>query len=205
MRACIQCGGPQGQEYRFAHVEAGAKEEAAAEGGQKRRFRTERVLSVSRAAVCPFCARKARIRAVLMTVPLALGITAVFLVLSLFSLQPGRNARREMASLPLAIPIAAGCVWLCGLSVYLFRPRALYAAEIVRRRTNVAASAFLVPLDGALYRRRDGAVDAAALARKTPLRTPLAGQLAPLISQNAPDAAFEVLAGREFTQELPAR
>ncbi|MBR5110428.1 MAG: hypothetical protein IK099_09540 [Clostridia bacterium] len=180
MSACIRCGSPDGDECLYVRVETETVTGTSEKRGWKKRTVRETVKGITPYAVCPACAKKAKLRAVLMTIPITLIAVPVMIVLSWFSPKPNRDIRKEMASYPVAVPLIAVIVWLCGLSVYLPRPRALYAAEIVHKEAGMSGKAFLVPLDARCFTRRKG-VKPADIMYKTPVKTELAEKLVPLV------------------------
>ena len=201
MSACIHCGGPDGVDYRFAHVETNSKSERGNNGRQVRTV-TEKLLGFPHAAVCPGCARRAKAKGILLTIPITLAMTAVMSVLSLFKARPNRDIRREVASAPVVLPIVAGILWVIGLSIYVPRPLASYAAEIVRKDKAWAKNTFLVPLDARYYtRRRDGEISLTKLMSKTPIQTELAKKLVPAILDESKETELEALIGQEFIKE----
>ena len=201
MSACIRCGSPDGEERLYVCVEKETKTVPAEKMGRKIRFTRETVTGISPYAVCPACAKKAKLRAVLMTVPITLLTVPVMIVLSWFSTKPNRNIRKEMASYPVAIPLIAVILWLCGLSVYLPRPRELYAAEIVWKETGMSGKAFLVPLEARCYTRRARPVKAIDIAYRVPIKTELAEKLVPVVNGETDTASLNPLVGETFTKE----
>ena len=155
--------------------------------------------------VCPDCARKAKLKAVLWTIPITLIATPVLVFLSLFAVRPNRNIRSEVTSWPITVPIVAVIFWLCGLSVYLPRPKELYAAELVRKRVGKPGSAFLVPLEPRCYTRREKPVKPSDITYRTALQSDLAEKLTPVINGEADAASLQALVGQTFIKEERAR
>ena len=206
MSACIQCGGPNGEECLYAFVAAERETGPADKWGWRRRVIRETLTDIRPCAVCPDCARKAKIKAVLMTIPITLIGTAALTFLGLFAVRPNRNAKKEIASLPVVLPGVAVILWLCGLSVYLPRSKALYAAEIVHKRVGLPGNTFLLPLNRGCYtRRRSGALKPSDMMYKAPVKTELAEKLIPLIQGEADEAYGRALIGQTFTKEEDVR
>lgn len=202
MSACIRCGSVAGEEYRFAHVEKNTVYENPPGGGKQKKIVKEKLLGVAHVSVCPSCARKEKLKAILLTVPITLLMTLVLSFFSLFKARPNRDIRREVASAPTVLPMVAGILWVIGLSVYVPRPLAFYAAEIVRKDKGWPKNTFLVPLDARYYtRRKDGEISLAKLMDKTPIQTELAPKLVPAILDESREAELELLIGKEFTLE----
>ncbi|MBR3740636.1 MAG: hypothetical protein IKN04_09285 [Clostridia bacterium] len=202
MSACIRCGSAAGEEYRFAHVETNTVFENPKGGGRQKKTVTEKLLGAAHVSVCSSCAWKAKIKAILLTVPITLVMTLTLSFFSLFKAHPNRNIRKEVASAPTVLPMVAGILWMIGLSIYVPRPLAFYAAEIARKDKGWAKNTFLVPLDARYYiRRKDGEISLAKLMSKTPIRTELAQKLVPAILDESREAELEPLIGQEFTLE----
>ena len=97
------------------------------------------------------------------------------------------------------LPMVAGILWVIGLSIYVPRPLAFYAAEIARKDKGWAKNTFLVPLDARYYtRRKDGEISLAKLMDKTPIQTELSQKLVPAILDENREAELEPLIGQEF-------
>ena len=204
MSACIRCGSVNGVDGRYVRVLTETQEVPPRGREPKHRLIRETVVDIVDAAVCPACAGRAKMKAVLWTVPITLVMTAVMTVMSLFVARPNRNIRKEVAAMPTALPIVAGIIWLCGLSVYLPRPRELYAAEIVRKETKNPGNMVLVPLERRCYTRKER-VTAVDIAYRTPVKTELAEKLIPLVMGQADDGYEQSLAGQTFVKKERAR
>lgn len=203
MAQCIQCGGPDGDERLYACVSAETETGPSDRRGWRRRVIQETLTDITPYAVCPACARKAKRKAVLMTIPITIVGTVVLTFLGLFAVRPNRNARREVASLPMVMPCVAVILWLCGLSVYLPRPKELYAAEIVHKCIGLSGKSFLLPLEPRCYtRRKDGTLKPEDIKYKSAVKTELADQLVPVI-QGETDG--RELIGQTFTKEEETR
>ena len=205
MSQCIQCGSPDGDERLYVCVESETETVPGEKRGWKKRIRRETVTEIAPYAVCPDCARKAKIKAVLWTIPITLILTVALTFLSLFAVRPNRNIRKEVASWPTALPLVAVIVWLCGLSVYLPRPKELYAAELVRKRVGKPGSAFLVPLEPRCYTRREKPVKPSDITYRTALQSDLAEKLTPVINGEADAASLQALVGQTFIKEENTR
>ena len=206
MSRCIQCGREDAEDRLYACVRT--ESEIVAKPGEKHRTRVlrETVTEVFREAVCTDCARKKKLRAVLMTLPITLLSVPVMAVLSLFSVRPNRNIRSEISDFPITLPIVAVIFWACGLSVYLPIPRDMFMTDIIRKHRSLAPDLILVPLDRrALTRRKDGPVKASDIRRRRPVKTELAEKLASLIEENTGEAGAQALVGQTFTAEELAR
>ena len=107
--------------------------------------------------------------------------------------------------MPTVLPLVAAVLWLLGLSVYLPRPAALYAAEIVRKETGGPPNMFLLPLNKACYTRKSRPLTAVDIMHRTAAKTGLADELIPLISGEADEESVQALIGKTFTKEEPAR
>ncbi len=182
---------PRGNEYCFRETQGRRQTE---------KIVTEKLLGAAHVSVCSSCAWKAKIKAILLTIPITLVMTLVLSFFSLFKARPNRDIRKEVASAPAVLPMVAGILWAIGLSIYVPRPLAFYAAEIARKDKGWAKNTFLVPLDARYYtRRRDGEISLAKLMSKTPIQTELAQKLVPAILDESGEAELEPLIGQEFT------
>ena len=200
MSACIRCGSVTGEEYCFAQVEKNTAYEHSQGSGRQKKIVKEKLLGVVHASVCPSCAWKAKLKAILLTIPITLAMTLVLSFFSLFKARPNRDIRREAASAPTVLPIVAGILWIIGLSIYVPLPLAFYAAEIVRKDKKWAKNTFLMPLDARYYaRRKNGEISLAKLKGKTPVQTELAEKLVPAILDKEREAELETLIEQEFT------
>ena len=206
MGKCVRCGCETSEGMDYACV-VGETEICRPEGGKDRKKVTRETLTeIVHKSVCPECARKAKIRATLMTIPITLGATAVLTVLSMFTARPNRNIRKEIASMPVVLPIVAVVLLLCGLSVYLPRPKELYGAEIVRKSLSLPGNAFLLPLNRRCYTRRTyGELKAEDIRHRSPARTELAEKIIPLIEGRMDNAAAQALVGQTFVLEERVR
>lgn len=198
MHPCIQCGSPHGEERFYVCVETETETVPGEKRGRQKNITRETVTEVAPYAVCPACAQKAKLKAVLSTIPITLLVTPVLVILSLFAVRPNRNIRNEAASWPVTVPIVAGIVWLCGLSVYLPRPKELYAAELVRKLVGKPANAFLVPLEPRCYTRRERPVHPADMTYRTALKSELAEKLVPAVNGEIDAASLQELVGQTF-------
>ena len=206
MSQCIRCGQTGGEEHAYACVVI--ETETVQRAGEKRRTRITRetITEFRHVAVCPSCAGRAKVKAVLMTIPITLAMTAVMTVLSLFTARPNRNIRREVSSMPTVLPIVAAVVWVCGLSVYLPRPKELYAAEIARKFLGLPNNSYLLPLERRCFTRRErGELKMIDITHRTPLKTELAEIIIPVIEGRADEAYARALVGRTFTKEESVR
>ena len=121
----------------------------------------------------------------------------------MFAIRPNRNAKREVASLPVVMPCVAVILWLCGLSVYLPRPKEMYAAEIVHKCVGLPGKSFLLPLESRCYtRRQDGMLKPEDIKYKSAVRTELADRLVPVIQG---EADGRELIGQTFIKEEDTR
>lgn len=203
MAQCIQCGSLDGDERLYACVSAETETGPSDRRGWRKRVIRETLMDITPYAVCPDCARKAKRKAVLMTIPITIVGTVVLTFLGLFSVRPNRNAKREVESLPVVMPCVAVILWLCGLSVYLPRPKELYAAEIVHRCVGLPGKSFLLPLEPRCYtRRKDGTLKPVDIKYKSAVRTELADWLVPVIQG---EADGRELIGQTFTKEEDTR
>ena len=141
----------------------------------------------------------------LMTIPITLIFVPLLVVMSWFTVRPHRNIREEVASYPVTVPLVAVGFWLCGLSVYLPRPKELYAAELVRKRVGKPGSAFLVPLEPRCYTRREKPVKPSDITYRTALQSDLAEKLTPVINGEADAASLQALVGQTFIKEENTR
>ena len=205
MSACIQCGGPNGEELLYACVTTERETSPADRWGWYKRVTRETLTEIKPYAVCPDCARKAKTKAVLMTIPITLIGTVVLAVLSWFVAKPNRNIRKEITAYPVVLPAVAVILWVCGLSVSLPRPKELYAAEIVRKDTGGPPNMCLLPLHKACYTRKSRPLTAVDIMHRTAAKTGLADELIPLISGEADEESVQALIGKTFTKEEPAR
>ena len=206
MSQCICCGRADTEETAYACVATHTETVVRPDKRHRVRVRTETLTEIVHAAVCPACARKAKAKNVLMTIPITLALTPVLTVLSLFVAKPNRNIRNEVSSWPTVLPVVAIVVWLCGLSVYLPKPKELYAAELVRKSLGMDGDTFLLPLDRRCYRRRkDKPLRMIDITHDTAAQTELAEKLLPLIEGEADEASAQSLIGQAFTLETPAR
>ena len=205
MGLCIQCGSADGIESRYARVLTDTEIVQKQGSRRKTRIIRETLVDLMEIAVCPRCANRKKWKAVLMTLPIALVMTAVLWVAGLFAVRPNRNIRREVNSLPVALPVAAAILWAIGLSVYLPRPAALYAAEIVRKETGGPPNMFVLPLNKACYTRKSRPLTAADILHRTAAETELAKELIPLINGEADEESAQALVGKTYTKEEPAR
>jgi len=205
MSQCIQCGSPDGDERFYVCVEVETETVPGEKPGRKISIRKETVTEIAPYAVCPDCARKAKLKAVLWTIPITLIATPVLVFLSLFAVRPNRNIRSEVTSWPITVPIVAVIFWLCGLSVYLPRPKELYAAELVRKRVGKPNNAFLVPLEPRCYTRREKPVEPLDITYRTALKSDLAEKLVPVINGEADVTSLQGLVGQTFIKEENTR
>ena len=206
MSACIQCGGPNGEDLLYACVTTERETSPADRWGWYKRVTRETLTEIKPYAVCPDCARKAKTKAVLMTIPITLIGTVVLAVLSWFVAKPNRNIRKEITAYPVVLPAVAVILWVCGLSVYLPRPKELYAAEIVHKQVGMNGSSFLLPLEVRCYtRRKSGVLKPEDIKYKSPMRTELADQLIPVIRGEADEVYTQALIGQTFIKEEDVR
>ncbi len=200
MSQCSLCGSREGTEQKYAVIRK-ESEPLNEYHGRSRVYRiTETMTEILDASVCPRCAKRAKRNAVLKTVPIALAMTAALIFFSFFKARPGRNIRREVASLPALLPWIAAGVWLIGLTVYLPKPAALYGAERLRKEKGYPNDTFLVLLDPQYYtRRRDGSLSVSRLTDRTPLKTELADRLTDALAKNSDAQMLEALLNQPFT------
>ena len=206
MSQCIQCGRESGEELLYACVLT--ETETIKPEGEKyrKRITRETLTDIIPKTVCPECARKAKMKAVLMTIPITLILTVVMTFFSLFAVKPNRNIRKEVAAWPTVVPFVAVIVWLCGLSVYLPKPKELYTAEIVRKRMGLPNNSFLLPLDQRCYTcRKSGVLKPVDITHRTPTKTELAEKIIPVIQGEADEADLRALIGQTFVKEENAR
>lgn len=198
---CICCGREGADAMRYVCVATNTElVKPAGERRQKRIIR-ETVTEIRPEAVCAACAGKAKTKAVLMTIPITLVMTAVLTVLSFFTARPRRNIRQEVASMPMTLPLVAVILWICGLSVYLPRPKELYAAELVRKALGISGDHFLIPLDRRCFTRRERPLKAIDVSHRTAVKTDLAEKLLPLIEGGVGEDSARELIGQTFTKE----
>lgn len=201
MSGCILCGSREGISCRFAHVEI--THETVREPGEKygKQLQRQRLLNVVDAAVCPRCAKRAKRKAVLWTIPITLVLTAVLTFFSLFAVRPNRNIRKEVASYPIVLPAVAVILWLLGLSVYLPKPAMIYGAEQARKALGAENNTILVPLEPALYtRKKDGEISLSKLTGSSNLCDDLAKALLPIMRGEAGEEEIERLKGMTFSK-----
>ena len=200
MNPCVLCGGDHAVDQQYARVRI-QREPLKEYRGRSRLYQiTETMTDAVGAAVCPQCEKKAKRKAVLMTVPITIVMTIVLTLLSFFVAKPNRNIRKEVASLPVVVPCVALILWLIGLSVYLPKPAAQYAAEAVRKRLGSGNDMVLICLDPRCYaRRKDGSLDLWKLKSHTPLKTELADRLLDIMKNGCDAQALEELRGQPFT------
>ena len=104
---------------------------------------------------------------------------------------------------PVVMPCVAVILWLCGLSVYLPRPKEMYAAEIVHKCVGLPGKSFLLPLEPRCYtRRKDGTLKPEDIQYKSAVRTELADRLVPVIQGEADGGE---LIGQTFIKEEETR
>ena len=203
MSSCVRCGSQEGEDGRYARVLT--ESEIIKKNGRRVREIRETLVDIAHVAVCPRCARRKKWKEVLLTIPITLALTAGMTFMGLFAVRPNRNIRQEVASMPTVLPLVAAVLWLLGLSVYLPRPAALYAAEIVRKETGGPPNVFLLPLNKACYTRKSRPLTAVDIMHRTAAKTGLADELIPLISGEADEESVQALIGKTFTKEEPAR
>ena len=200
MSSCILCGNNEGDEYQFARVRVDHETIPAEKG--KKHVTVETLEDIVPISLCSACVKKAKLKSVLLTIPIAIGAAVVMTILSFFTARPNRDIRREVASLPVVVPAVAVATWLIGLTVYLPRPAVAYAGEQARKRLSLPLNTLLIPLEAAYYtRRKDGEVSADKLRGKTALRTDLAEALIPVLRGDARTDEIEALRGRTFQKE----
>ncbi len=206
MGECIRCGRGETEERTYVLVKT--ESEIIERPGERHKIRITRetVTEILHVPICHSCARKQKLRAVLMTLPITLLVTPVLAIMSLFTVRGGRNIRQEVASLPTTLLFAAAVILICGLSVFIPIPTEMYKRDILQKQMGLDPNVLVVPLDrNCMTRKKTKPLTASSVRYHCHLKTALADQLVPLIEGTVDEAAAQALIGQTFTGETPAR